>query len=260
MNSICIDEMSSEPRVTIGNLLKQARQKHNVRDLNVISRELCISSYLLEALEKDDFTLFPSACYAIGFLKNYSDYLRLDANEFVARYEQEYIGSKECVVLSFPEAEYQSGFSYTKIAGVAALSIAILVGVWSGFDKLEAEDTYVSSPSINLSSVDKIETIPQTDAGLILAEDTPTTLPSLIMDTPDVRLRANEDVWVRLAMDDGTVVVEKILEKGENFVAEKASGLNLMTNNAAALVVYVDEHPLGTLGGQGEIFEGKILD
>lgn len=265
MNSICSDIKSGDTSVSVGKLLRQARQKHSVRDLNVISRELCISSYLLEALEEDDFSAFPSSCYAIGFLRNYSDFLKLDTNDFVARYEHEYAGSKECVVLSFPEVEYSDEFPIKRTAGIAMLSIAILFGVWSSFNKLDAEEVSVTNlPTGNLSSVEEINTSPQIETILNSQENElpPVSEPPIKIAalSPDVLLKANEDVWIRLATADGLVLVEKILEKGENFVAPKSSGLKLMTNNAAALVVYVNSKPLEALGGKGKIFEGIILD
>ena len=110
VNAILKDLKSSTIQKSVGKILKDARQKHRVRDLNVIAKELCIRPYLLEALEKGDFGSFPSSCYVTGFLKNYASYLNLDTKEIISGYEAEYAGSKDGVVLDFPEVEKEWDF------------------------------------------------------------------------------------------------------------------------------------------------------
>ena len=82
-------------KITIGEKLFQARHAltgaDDIEKLSVekISSELCIRPHLLAALEQDDFTKFPSACYAAGFLKNYAAYLGLDVAQIVTQYKKE---------------------------------------------------------------------------------------------------------------------------------------------------------------------------
>ena len=56
---------------TIGNLLKERRQERNLT-LKQISEATKIRSEYLEALEKGDYSVFPSEVYIKGFLKNYA--------------------------------------------------------------------------------------------------------------------------------------------------------------------------------------------
>lgn len=279
MNSICNDLQFNETQKSVGKLLKQARQKHKVRDLNIIARDLCIKTHLLEALEQNDFGSFASSCYAIGFLKNYSNYLNLDTSDMIARYEHEYEGSKECFVLAFPEAEKHNDLSIKSIAGVATLCIVILGGVWGSFNNLDAEEILIpigqigklltnkqiaSTPKqqpLTIAAVEK--TVNQTPVTIEYPQaKTPETTANrgVIIGAGDVRLQAREDVWVRISKEDGTIVVEKILEKGEDFITPNSQGLNLMTNNAAALAVFVGSKALKALGGEGEILEGLVLE
>ena len=114
-------------------------------------------NYLLEALEQGDFGSFPSSCYATGFLKNYAALLGLDTKDIVSRYEAEYAGSNESVVLSFPEAENYRVLPVKSIAGIATLCVAIFVGAWVSYDNFsvaeETEDTFVPT---NLHSEVKV--------------------------------------------------------------------------------------------------------
>ena len=250
VNSICTEITSEETLDSIGKVLKQARQRSKVRDLNVIAEELYIKPHLLEALEQDDFASFPSSCYATGFLKNYATYLALDAKDMVARYEAEYAGLKDCVVLDFPEVEKYNSLPLKSLAGIATLCVAIFVGVWSGFDKLDAEEFVAASNfnssdiSANTNNISNIAVI-GTDIAVI--------------GTDEVHLKANQDVWVRLSEADGTIRVEKIFQKGEDLVAPEEQGLSLMTNNAAALSIYVDGEAVSALGDEGEIIENIAM-
>lgn len=252
MNSISTDINSDGALESVGTILLNARQQHKIKDLNVIAEELCIKPYLLEALEQGDFGSFPSSCYATGFLKNYAALLGLDTKDIVSRYEAEYAGSNESVVLSFPEAENYRVLPVKSIAGIATLCVAIFVGAWVSYDNFsvaeETEDTFVPT---NLHSEIKvtepiIEAVPLVEENIKGGND-------------ELRLEANQDVWVRLSESDGTVFVEKILNKGENLVAPTDQTLDLMTNNAAALSVYVDGQSVTSLGRQGEIIEKVTL-
>ena len=248
MNSIGTDIESIEAQKSVGKILRQARQKHNVRDLNIIASDLCIKPYLLEALELDDFGSFPSSCYATGFLKNYSNYLGLNANEVIALYEKEYTGSTQGVVLSFPEAEKYNSFPIKGVAGIAMICVALFLGVWTSYDRLDAEETLELLAPTSLQSESTPVEFNENNAVVV----------SEISD--EVRLKASEDVWVRISEEDGTVLVDKILAKGENLIAPKPLGLNLMTNNAGALSIFVGEKEVVSLGVDGEILENVILE
>ncbi len=246
MNSICTDIKSQSTEVSVGDILKEARQKHKVRDLNVIAEELCIRPHLLEALEMGDFEIFPSSCYATGFLKNYASYLGLHPHDVVARYEAEYKGSEECVVLSFPEAEKYNKISVTGMLGIATLCIALVVGVWTGLGLTDSEEA-IAAPTLINHSTDAEQVIPSEVDVLAVASD-------------KVRLKATQDVWVRLSDNQGTVQVEKILLKGEDLEASIDNGVSLMTNNAGALSLYADDTTLLALGSDGEIIEDLKLE
>ncbi len=250
VNSISTDIKSNATEVSVGKMLKQARQAHKVRDLNIIAEELCIKPYLLEALEQGDFASFPSSCYATGFLKNYASYLGMDTKEVVSRYEMEYAGSKECVVLAFPEAENYNKLPLKSMAGVATLCVVILAGVWTGFHNFKAEEAGDVAPSTNNRSMETN----------INAPAPPEAQEAVAISSDEVRLKATQDVWVRLSDQEGSIRVEKILAKGEDLIAPADEGLSLMTNNAAGLSVYVDGTSSVALGREGEIIESIKLE
>ena len=70
---------------SLGGKLKEARDEKGL-SIEQISRETNISIRYLEALESENFGVFPGEPYVIGFLKNYSSYLGLDVQKVVSLY------------------------------------------------------------------------------------------------------------------------------------------------------------------------------
>ena len=70
---------------SLGNKLKAAREEKKY-SLEYISQETNIAMRYLEALEREDFDVFPGEAYIQGFIKNYSIYLDLDVNELLSLY------------------------------------------------------------------------------------------------------------------------------------------------------------------------------
>ena len=70
---------------SLGKKLKTAREAKGW-NYDYISRETNISVKYLEALEKEDFFSFPGEPYALGFLRNYSEFLGLNPEELLSLY------------------------------------------------------------------------------------------------------------------------------------------------------------------------------
>ena len=71
----------------IGNILEKTRNEKQI-SLEQASRETNIARRYLEALETGMYEIFPGEPYAIGFLRNYAEYLGLNPNECVILYKQ----------------------------------------------------------------------------------------------------------------------------------------------------------------------------
>ena len=126
---------------SIGEKLKSIRESKKV-SIKEVAAETNISAIYIEALEDEDFDKFPGETYVIGFLKSYSEYLKLDPDEIIMLYKGYKIGesatpleeltrpTKSSFMLAltgFFEA-YKNIFFY---AGVALVSLFIVWGIWS---------------------------------------------------------------------------------------------------------------------------------
>jgi cytoskeletal protein RodZ len=73
----------------IGVTLREKRKEKKI-PLKKISQATRIREKYLEALEEEDYGVFPAEVYLKGFLRTYANYLGLDGNELVHIYEQEH--------------------------------------------------------------------------------------------------------------------------------------------------------------------------
>lgn len=71
----------------IGKLLTETRIEKDL-ELDQVARETNIAKRYLEALESDDYSVFPAEPYIVGFLRNYCEYLDLDPEEITNLYKQ----------------------------------------------------------------------------------------------------------------------------------------------------------------------------
>jgi cytoskeleton protein RodZ len=70
---------------SIGEKLRSAREKNNYT-IEQIARDTHVAKRFLKALEDEDFSVFPGETYAMGFLRNYAEYLGLNAEELIGLY------------------------------------------------------------------------------------------------------------------------------------------------------------------------------
>ncbi|MDR1909861.1 MAG: helix-turn-helix domain-containing protein [Spirochaetaceae bacterium] len=69
----------------LGDKLRSAREEKGYT-FEQVSRETNIAARYLEALETEDFDKFPGEAYLLGFLRNYGEYLGLDAEDLLSNY------------------------------------------------------------------------------------------------------------------------------------------------------------------------------
>ena len=110
----------------VGSILLEARKKKGV-DLAQVEQETNIEKAYIDALEKDDYQKIPAEAYIIGFLRNYSEYLGLDANEIIRQYKNIKIEAIEVPqeVLLPPKHN-----NVLKIVLLVFLSLFIILGVY----------------------------------------------------------------------------------------------------------------------------------
>jgi len=74
---------------TVGELFKKQRNAKSI-SIHKASRDLLIKERNLEQIEDGDWENLPEPPFTKGFIKNYANYLGLDADRILATYRREY--------------------------------------------------------------------------------------------------------------------------------------------------------------------------
>ncbi len=112
---------------SIGDKLKNEREQRGY-SIEQIARDTNIAKRYLEALEAEDFSVFPGDPYLIGFLRNYSDYLGIDPEEMVTLYKNFKIQSQPVPMDELLVKRDRKPL----IIGLAVAAVAVILGI-SGY-------------------------------------------------------------------------------------------------------------------------------
>lgn len=320
-------------QASIGDDLRAARQARG-EDLQDIAAQLRIRFVYLEAIERGAFDALPGPTYAIGFVRAYARYLRLDAEEMIARFKIEASGIDAPSDLTFPEPVSESRVPRGGLVIIALLLAVAAYGGWyylstrdmniadmvpsvpSDFPGAPANETANLPPDIadlapppppSMASSETADaqspestTPPDTgaapapvvtappaavDSQAPASAPAPTAVipavPTLSGPAPgsaapaadsgpriygegneDARivLRARGDSWVQIRAADDSLVMTRTLRSGDSYRVPNLAGLKLMTGNAGALDILVDNQATPSLGPYGSVRRNVVLD
>lgn len=88
-----------------------------------VSQVLRIRKDLVEAIEQSRHDLLPGQAYAVGFVRSYADYLRLDTADVVRRYKAEMAAQEPTGHFAIAVPEEEQRFSFVSV-GVIVLCLA----------------------------------------------------------------------------------------------------------------------------------------
>lgn len=115
-------------RGSIGRVLKQEREERRV-SIEELSSTTRIPRKALESLEEDRFEDLPSGVFVRGFIKAYASAVDIDADEVLARYDEERPKSVSPAPLASVETKRGYGAVFL-VLGMAAL-FAIIVATFA---------------------------------------------------------------------------------------------------------------------------------
>ena len=111
-------------------IVLQRERRELGRDLNRVAEDLKIRKVYLVAIEEGRFDDLPGSTYAVGFVRAYADYLRLDSEEIIVRFKQEVEGLDEHMQLVFPTPAPESKVPGGALILISALLLALAYGGW----------------------------------------------------------------------------------------------------------------------------------
>jgi cytoskeleton protein RodZ len=108
----------------IGEQLRAARERKGLT-LDRVADETNIAKRYLAALEAEDFTVFPGDPYAIGFLRNYAEYLGLPSDEFANSYKNMRIQEQPVPIQELIPKRGPSPL--VKVAAIAGAALVLII-------------------------------------------------------------------------------------------------------------------------------------
>lgn len=250
----------------IGDLLRRERERQNL-SIKDIEKATSIRALYIDAIEKGEYKTLPGEVYAKGFVRNYANYLELNANEIVnafneemhpqeelqesagsssaeeARQEQsaernreEYRGPKITSLESYPMEKKSHGVRNALMVATAVFVVAFAALIAFGGD----EEPSAPAPRAKT----------QTQQGQKQTE----AAPKPTADGVEVKLSFTDRCWTEVVVD-GKTEFEGTAEKGKVLTLKGKDKVRITAGNAGALNYSLNGKDMGAIGQKGEVVE-----
>ena len=250
----------------IGDLLRRERERQNL-SIKDIEKATSIRALYIDAIEKGEYKTLPGEVYAKGFVRNYANYLELNANEIVnafneemhpqeelqesagsssaeeARQEQsaernrdEYRGPKITSLESYPMEKKSHGIRNALMVAAAVFVVAFAALIAFGGD----EEPSAPAPRAKT----------QTQQGQKQTE----AAPKPAADGVEVKLSFTDRCWTEVVVD-GKTEFEGTAEKGKVLTLKGKDKVRITAGNAGALNYSLNGKDMGAIGQKGEVVE-----
>ncbi|HEX2115832.1 MAG TPA: RodZ domain-containing protein [Alphaproteobacteria bacterium] len=134
---------ASAPRVSVGSTLRAERERRGLT-LDDVAANLRIRRTLIDAIEHGRFKELPGAPYAVGFIRTYAEFLELDREEIIRRFQSEAQGLEDRKELNFPRPLPESRLP----GGVLLLMSAIIAAIAYAFWHFQSADQRTQIPRV----------------------------------------------------------------------------------------------------------------
>ena len=253
----------------IGDLLRRERERQNL-SIKDIEKATSIRALYIDAIEKGEYKTLPGEVYAKGFVRNYANYLKLNANEIVnafneemhpqeelheaagsfsaeeARQEQsternreEYRGPKITSLESYPMEKSSHGVRNALMVAVAVFVVAFAALIAFGGD----EEPSAPAPRAKT----------QTQQGQKPGQKQTEAAPKAA-DGVEVKLSFTDRCWTEVVVD-GKTEFEGTAEKGKVLTLKGKDKVHITAGNAGALNYSLNGKDMGAIGQKGEVVE-----
>ena len=249
-----------------GDTLRRERERQELT-IQDVEQGTSIRAVYIEALENGEYDKLPGEVYAKGFIKNYANFLNLDADslskEFVAEIsppiaevvdgvaveekveETPKPKSAKLKVTELQEPDIKlkkRGGSSSNSSSMMIIAAVVLIAVFAGgfwyYMKNNPEEVVQVNP-------------PQQ------TEVTPPTNPvsaAVPQDGVNIQATFDGDCWTRVYVD-GAFVYEGVPAAGQTFDWHGVDGVTIRVGNAGAVGIIMNGQDLGRLGAIGEVME-----
>ncbi len=259
----------------IGRTLRETRERLGLT-LEEAERTIHIRASLLGALERGEFDSLPSEAQARGFLHNYAEFLGIDPEELLQRYDESKQPKRRRSLVArgsrkstekkktIRQPRILSWFS-TDIFVIATITLGvIIVLVWGG-RKLytsigSGEDATAAASSADAISLPAATSTPSLAVSSLaeaaqLTTEEPTATPTLILnvlDTVNLQVIAERESWVQVLVD-GEEAFRGRMRAGVQYDYLGEERVELFTGNGGGIRVIFNGQNQGLMGYIGQV-------
>ena len=206
--AVKVNQKETCPDANVGIILKETRLAKKL-SLDDISKTLCITKSFLQRIEDQPETLSIDV-YTLGFLKAYSKFLDLDADQLVAKFKAANTTITPEETLTFPKPLQKRGIPHIRLVSISLAFLFLLIAGWEVFnkpspspspsldvEKLAQKEDMVTDPSETSPHIVKVADVepsqpPQVFTGEVpITQDTHPDSPVII--SPSANLNLPED-------------------------------------------------------------------
>ena len=265
-----------DERETLGSYLKNLRESKRI-SLKEVAKITRVRENTLRAIEEDQHHLLPPPTYVKGFLLAYAKYLKLDPNDVLVRYEKGLKGESVAPAPPQPPKPIQkvSPAQPKKkilwntrqtwvVAGVIVASLIIfyffspypskppVVRIPEKPISQEKSPIVPSSPLIATAPVQKEKPVAEVKPSP--APSLPVAATTLVLEKKPVslKLKAVEEAWVSLQVDDEPQK-EMTLKPGQGISVQASNRIRMILGNAGGTELILNGKELERFGKSGEV-------
>lgn len=267
----------------VGDILRSEREKQRLT-IKDVENETSIRALYIEAIEKGDQKALPSEVYVKGFIRNYADFLHLDADALARQYREEIHGIEEAapVVAAIPVAEggehgpFSSGSDFRErvqkshrtqniLVTVGVILIAFIGSIYYFFGDEPAAKQKPNSaasggmirqepPAVRSSASSSKESVsPAAEPSM----ESATAAAVSVNRGVEVSAKFTGRCWIQ-AVTDGKVVYEGTAEPNQTLSWKGADRIAVTVGNAGAVDIVYNGRSLGRLGKEGDVVEKRF--
>lgn len=234
--------------MSIGSDLKSAREAAHL-PLSEVAEKTKLRSSLIQAIERDDFSLCGGDVYARGHIRVLANLYRIDSTFLLSHFDKSY-GIAETALDDLAQAtsqnlERRSRISWKSLSGIAAVALLVAVVISNQLTG-QAGKLDVLSPQENGANANTSSPAP----------DQSPSLPAVasVDDGVKVRLTVVKSYsWISVTAADGSSLFTGQIESGEVREFTDSQVLRLVIGNAGAVAITVNGKDQGIAGKIGEV-------
>lgn len=257
----------------IGDKLRAERERQGLT-IQDIAKGTSIRALYIEAIEKGEYGQLPGTVYAKGFIRNYANFLKMDADAVVRQFMEENhpeeVAAAEEAKQQLAEAEEQSkaeakaklatGSEYREQVSTPSSRhnnwliavIVLLVGA-GAYYLFAMEDS--SAPKTTTKAVTQTAKAPATKS-----QPQPVKEPAKTQEAPkkvdgvELVAKFTDKCWTQVVAD-GKTVYEGTIESGKTETWKGKEKVVITAGNAGAVEMKVNGKDMGKAGDIGQVVE-----